>query len=160
MSLFWVFQRMHCPFSYCSLSCWVNAAKSIVMSPDVQREVISLPLQLKQPLCQYLLIHSYGYIMLKMPELCSKFRVIDVRFIMTLLRWDYSYRLQIIIQELVLKTKRLVPWDMYALMTYSLTFDIGSHHWPLIKIFDWVFDIRSSIHTHEIVLGYIGNHWN
>ena len=41
-------------------------------------------------LCQLLLSHSYGYIILKIPELCSKFCVVDVGFIMALLRRDYS----------------------------------------------------------------------
>ena len=47
---------------------------------------------------------SYGYLIHIIPELCSEFHVIDVGFIMALLRWDYSYRLQIIIQELDLET--------------------------------------------------------
>ena len=42
---------------------------------------------------------------------------------------------------------KLVPLGLYASMIDSLTFDIDSHHWPLIEIFDWVFDIKSSIHT-------------
>ena len=46
-----------------------------------------------------------------------------------------------------LRNKNLVPWDLYALMTDSLALDIGSHHWPLIDIIDWVFDIKTSIHT-------------
>ena len=46
-----------------------------------------------------------------------------------------------------LRNKNLVPWDLYALMTYSLALDIGSHHWPLIDRINWVFDIRTSIHT-------------
>ena len=46
-----------------------------------------------------------------------------------------------------LRNKNIVPWDLYALMTYYLALNIGSHHWPLIKRFNWVFDIKSSIHT-------------
>ena len=60
----------------------VNAAKSFVVPPNVQRKERSLPLQLKQPLCQ-----SYGYVNYNIPELCSKFRVVDVGFIMALLRF-------------------------------------------------------------------------
>ena len=59
-----------------------------------------------------------------------------------------------------LRNKNLVPWDLYALMTDSLALDIDSHHWPLIDRIDWVFDIRTSIHTQYIVLGYLGNHWH
>ena len=43
--------------------------------------------------------------------------------------------------------KKIVPWGMYALMTYSLTLDIGSHHWPLIHRIDWVFNGKTSIYT-------------
>ena len=46
-----------------------------------------------------------------------------------------------------LRNKNLVPWDLYALMKYALALDIGSHHRPLIDRVDWVFDIRTSIHT-------------
>ena len=66
---------------------------------------------------------------------------------MALLQRDYSFRHQLIIQELVLETSS-VPSDLYDLMTDSLALDIGSHHWPLIDRIDWVFDIRTSIHTH------------
>ena len=41
----------------------------------------------------------------QIPKLCSEFRVIDVGFIMALLRRDYSCWHQLIIQELVLETK-------------------------------------------------------
>ena len=41
----------------------------------------------------------------QIPELCCKFCVIDVGFIVALLRQDYSCRLQLIIWELVLETK-------------------------------------------------------
>ena len=59
-----------------------------------------------------------------------------------------------------LRNKNLVPWDLYALMADSLALNIGSHHWPLIDRINWVFDIRTSIHTQYIVLGYLGNHWH
>ena len=52
-----------------------------------------------------ILIQSYGYYIHIIPELCSEFRVVDVGLIMALLRWDYSYRHQLIIQEIVLETK-------------------------------------------------------
>ena len=66
--------------------------------------------------------------------------------IMALLQRDCSYRIQLIIQELVLETM-LVPWGLYALMTDSLTLDIGSHHQTLIERFNWVFEIKLYIHT-------------
>ena len=44
MSLLWVFQRIHCPMSYCVPPHQVDAAKYFVVPPDVQMEVRSLPL--------------------------------------------------------------------------------------------------------------------
>ena len=55
-----------------------------------------------------LLIHSYGYFIHIIPELCSEFRVLDVGFIMALLRQDYFRQHQLTIQEIVLETN-LVP---------------------------------------------------
>ena len=74
------------------------------MSPDVQQKIESLPLQSKYPLCQYILSHSHGYIILKIIELCYEFHVVDVGFITAILQRNYSCRHQIIIQELVLET--------------------------------------------------------
>ena len=144
MSLLWFFQRIHCPMPYCVPPHWVNAAKSFVVLPDVQREVRSLPLQLKHPLCQYLLSQSNGYIIYNIPKLCFEFCVVDVGFIMALLPWDYSCWHHLIIHELVLETS-LVPWDLYALMTDSLAINKGSHHWPLIGRLCWMFDTKTSI---------------
>ena len=92
---------------------------------------------------------SYGYLIHIILELCSEFCFVDVGLIMALLRRDYSYRHQIIIQEIVIETN-IVPWDLYASMTDPLALDIGSHHWPLIERFNWVVDIRSSIHTQRL----------
>ena len=93
-----------------------------------------------------LLSQSCGYYIHIIPELCSKFRAFNVGLIMALLRWDYSHWHHLIIQ-VSLRNKNLVPWDLYDLMIYSLTLDIGSNHWPLINRIDSVFDIRKSIHT-------------
>ena len=78
------------------------------MSPDVQREARSLPLQLKIAFVLVLLSQSNGYIIYNIPKLCSEFHVIDVGFIMALLQPNYSCPHQLIIQELVLETN-LVP---------------------------------------------------
>ena len=102
------FKRMHCPMSYCVPPRRFNAAEFFIVSPDVQREVESLPLQSKQSLCQYLLSQSYGCIIYIIMELCSKFCVVDVGFITDLLRRDYSCQHQLVIQELILETK-IVP---------------------------------------------------
>ena len=55
-----------------------------------------------------LLSQYYGYFTHIIPELCSEFHVVDVGFIMALLRRDYSYQHHLIIQEIVLETN-LVP---------------------------------------------------
>ena len=94
-----------------------------------------------------LLSQSYGYYIHIILELCSEFHVVDVGLIMALLWRDYPRRHQIIIREIDLETKNLVPWDLYTLMTDSLALDIGSHHWPLIDRIDWVFNIRKYIRT-------------
>ena len=52
-----------------------------------------------------LLSQSYGYIIYNILEFFSEFCVIDVGFIMALLRWDYSHRHQLIIREIVLEKK-------------------------------------------------------
>ena len=51
-----------------------------------------------------LLSQYCGYYIQIIPELCSKFHVIDVGLIMALLRWDYSCQHQLIIWEIVLET--------------------------------------------------------
>ena len=51
------------------------------------------------------LSQSYGYYIHIIPNLCSKFRVVNVGLIMALLRRDYSRRHHIIIREIVLETK-------------------------------------------------------
>ena len=95
-----------CPLSHCVSPRQVNAAKSLVMPPDVQSEVMLIFYTYSQNkfLHQLLLSQSYGYIILKITEFCSEFRVVDLVFFMALLRRDYSCRLQFIIQELVLET--------------------------------------------------------
>ena len=52
-----------------------------------------------------LLSQYYGYLIHIIPELCSEFCVVDVGFIMALLRGDYSCRHQLIIWDIVLETK-------------------------------------------------------
>ena len=97
-------------------------------------------------ICVSTLSQSYGYVIYKILKLCSKFSVIDVGFIMDLLRRDYSYRHQLIIQKLVLETKfstlRSVCLNdrlsRYRQRFTSLTF---------FEIFCWVFDIKTTIHT-------------
>ena len=82
-----------------------------------------------------LLSQSYGYYIHIIPELCSKFRVVDVGLIMALLRRDYSHRHQLIIREIVLETKLSTlrsicfndrfSWSRHRLT--SLTFDRYNH---------------------------------
>ena len=149
----------------CIVHCCIVCPSSLVMLPSLLsfRPMFKgrkkFNLAIKTTFVSVPLSQSYGYIIYNIPELCFEFHVIYVGFIMALLRRDYSHWHQLIIWKIVLETI-LVPWDLYASMTDSLTLDIGSHHWHLIDRFDWVFDIKSSLHTQGIVLGYLGNHWH
>ena len=55
------------------------------------------------------------------------FHVNDGGFIMALLRWVYSYQLQLIIQKLELETKTSTL-GLHALMEGYLTFNMSFHH--------------------------------
>ena len=88
-------------------SCQVNTVKSWVVLPYVQRKIV-----LRICICSkkntFLLVAFESVLWLlhtQILELCSKFCDVDVRFIMALLRRDYSCRLQLIIRELVLESK-------------------------------------------------------
>ena len=78
------------------------------MSPDIQREVEEAYLYNQNSLCANNFELVYGYLIHIIPELCFEFHVIDVGFIMALLRRDYSCRHQLIIWEIVLE-KNSVP---------------------------------------------------
>ena len=133
---------------------WVNATRSCVVPFTVQEKVVILcqPLQYCQPLCQFVLDYSIK------PISYNRFRVIDVGFIMALLRRICSCRLQIIIQESSLGTT-LVPKSLHASMASFFVFVHG-----LTSLAQWnilpVFDFRSSIRTWRIVLRHLGNHWH
>ena len=104
MSLLWVFENNALStVVLCSASlsqCCQLFGRVARCSKGNHVDILHLQLKL---LCHLLLSHSYGYIILKILELCFEFRVVDVRFIMSLLRWDYSCRLYLIIQELLLE---------------------------------------------------------
>ena len=154
------FKRIHCPLSHCVSSLSSHASKSFCRVARCSKGIWrSLTSTVYIAFVSVSLSQSYGYYVHINPELCSEFHVIDVGLIMALLWRDYSCRHQLIIREIVLETN-LVPWDLYASMTDSLALNIGSHNWPLIKIFHWVFNVKTSIHNQYIVLGYLGNHWH
>ena len=68
------------------LSCSVMLPSLFVMSPNVQRGFEEfLPLQSTQYFVLVFLSQSYGYYIHIIPELCSKFCVVDVGLIMALL---------------------------------------------------------------------------
>ena len=103
------FKRMHFPLSHCVFFSFIHAAKSFVVSPDVQREdEEAFSSTVKIVSMSVLLSQSYGYYIHIIPELCSKFRVVVVGLIMALLWRHYSCWHQLIIQEIVLEAS-LVP---------------------------------------------------
>ena len=81
------FKRMHFHYRIVCFSHSVMLPSLFVVLPDVQRgfeEV--LPLQSTQSFVSVFLSQYYGYYIHIIPELCSKFRVVDVGLIMALLR--------------------------------------------------------------------------
>ena len=97
---------MHCPVSHCVFVPFSHAAKSFVVSPDVQREVEEIfSSTIKTVSVSVLLSQSYGYYIHIIPQLCSEFHVVDVGLIMALLRRYYSHQHHLIIQEIVLEAK-------------------------------------------------------
>ena len=97
------FKGMHCPPSHCVFVWSSHAAKSFVVPPDVQREVKKVYLCSQNSLCVSTfesvlwLLHSHY------SRTMFEFHVVDVGFIMALLQREYSYRHQLIIQEIVLE---------------------------------------------------------
>ena len=155
------FKRMHCPLSHCVSFLSSHAAKSFCHATRCSKEIWrSFTSAVYTVFVSVSLSQSYGYYIHIILELCSEFRVIDVGLIMALLRWDYSRRHQLIIREIVLETIFSTLRSVCLNDIFSISLEIGSHHWPLIDRIDWVFDIRTSIHTQYIVLGYLGNHWH
>ena len=141
------FKRMHCPLSHCVSILSSNATKSCVLSPDVQREVEEFYLYSQNNLC----VGTFESILWLLHSHHSR-----TVLWLSCHRWGThhgppSTRLFPSTSAhhpgTSIRNKNLVRWDLYALMTYSLALNIGSHHWPLIDRIDWVFDIRTSIHT-------------
>ena len=100
-----------CLSKECILHCRIVCLSHLVMLPSL---VLCCPMlkgklktftsTVKTVFVSVLLSQSYGYLIHIIPELCSEFCVIDVGFIMALLRRDYSCRHQLIIWEIVLET--------------------------------------------------------
>ena len=161
MPLLWVSRRMHCPLSHCVPPRQFNASKSSVVSLNVQREFM---------LRFYTCSQNKFFVSVNFDSILWLHYTQNSRTLFRVSCHRCGIHHGPPLTRLFLSTSahhpgislrnKLVPWDLYALMIDSLTLDIGSHHWPLIERFDWVFDIKSSIHTQEIVLGYIGNHWH
>ena len=141
------FKRMHCPLSHCVSIPSSHAAKSCVVPPDVQREVEELYLYSQNSLCVSTfesvlwLLHSHNSRTM-FQVLCRRCGTHHGPPSMRLFSSTSAHH-----PGNSLRNKNLVPWDLYALMTDSLALNIGSHHWPLIHRIDWVFDIRTFIHT-------------
>ena len=139
------FKRMHCSQSHCVFVWSSHAAKSFVVPPNVQREVEEVYLCSQNSLCVSTfelvlwLPHSHYYRTLFWVSYCrcgTHHGPPSTRLFPLTSAYHPGNSL---------RNKNLVPWDLYALITYSLTLDIGSHHWPLIDRIDWVFDIRAYI---------------
>jgi hypothetical protein len=111
------------------------------------------PLQYCQPLRQFVLYYSVT------PISYNRFRVVDVGFIMALLRRICSCRLQIIIQESNLETTP-VPKSLHASMASFFVFVHGLTSLALEWRIPPVFDFKSFIHTCRFVLRHLGNHWH
>ena len=139
-------------------SCQVNAAKSSVMFPYVQRKVV-----LRFYICsQNYLCVSYLWVIPMVTSysnsrnlfwvLCHWCGIHHGPPSMRLFMLTLSHRPGISL------TKKIVHSDLYASMIDTLSFEIGLHHQPLIKIFNQMFDIKSSIHIRGIIIEYLGNH--
>ena len=87
------------------------------------------------------------------------FHVNDGGFIMALLRWVYSCRLELLIHELDLETKTS-NLRLHSLMVGYLDFNTSLHYFLLIEGSHRVFDSKSFIHIWWYVLRYLGNHWH
>ena len=116
-------------------------------------QILCQPLQYCQPLRQFLLYYSVT------PISYDRFRVVDVGFIMALLRRICSCRLQIIIQESNLETNP-VPKSLHASMASFFVFVHGLTSLALEWRIPPVFDFKSFIHTCRFVLRHLGNHWH
>ena len=97
-----------------------------------------------------LLSQSCGYIIYNIPELCFEFRVINVVFIMAILRRDYSFQHQLIIQELVLETNKKGTLRFVCI-------NARSSHFRL-KFTSLTFDrwIQLSV-RHQIIYSHLGD---
>jgi membrane-associated PAP2 superfamily phosphatase len=51
-----------------------------------------------------------------------------------------------------------IPWNLHASMEGLLTFDSGFTSLTLDQLIPQMFDLKSFIHIHWNVLGYLGNH--
>ena len=97
------FKRMHCPLSHSVSVLSSHAAKSFCHAARCSKGIWrSFTSAVYTAFVSISLSHSYGYYIHIFPELCSKFRVVDVGLIMALLRRDFSRRHQLIILEIVL----------------------------------------------------------
>ena len=92
------------PYRIVSLFCLVMLPSLLLCHLMFKWKLKKFTSAVKTVSVSVLLSQSYGYLIHIIPKLCSEFHVVDVGFIMALLRRDYSFRHQLIIQELVLET--------------------------------------------------------
>ena len=99
------FKRMHCPLSHCVSILSSHAAKSFCCAARCSKGISRIfTSAVYIVFVSVSLSQSYGYYIHIIPELCSKFHVVDVGLIMALLQRDYSRQHQLIIWEIVLET--------------------------------------------------------
>ena len=141
------FKRMHFPLSHLECIPFIHATKSFVVPPDVQREIEEVYLCNQNSLyvstfeSVLWLLHSHH----SRTMFQVSFRRCGTHHGPPSTRLFPSTSAHHPGNSL--RNKKLVLWDLYALMIDFLALDIGSHHWPLIDRIDWVFKIRTSIHT-------------
>ena len=130
------FKRMDCPLSHYVFVCFSHDANSFVVLPNVQREVEE--------------VYLYSQNSLRVSNFESFLWLLHSHHSRTMFRVSCrrcgthygppSTRLSPVTSAHhpgnSLRNKKLVPWDLYALMIDSLALDIGSHHWPLIDRID------------------------
>ena len=116
------FKRMHCPLWHCVYVLFNHASKYFCCAARCSKGIWrSFTSAVYTVFVLVSLSQSYGYYIHIILELCSKFHVVDVGVIMALQR-DYSYRHQLIIQEIVLET-------MFSTFRYVCLNDRFSFSW-------------------------------
>ena len=124
-----------CPLSHCVSPSQFNVAKSSVLPPDVKSCWDFTPaikqIFLSVTFESILWLHHTQNSITLFQVLCLRCGIHHGPPSMRLFLLTSAHH-----PGISLRNKNIVPWGLYALMIDSLAFDIGSPHWPLIKIFN------------------------